>query len=173
MPENGGMSCGFFEPRRDGHRRDRFAGESVDHPLTAQGPDGSLKSRPVVFERVAGAGEPKDKKGEGPLPLIGNMEPVDNGSFTIEAVGDNWIEAVIGFFPFTENRIGNEIRQLNEPRSLAVDENRHLAQIPEHSPLMSNRAELVGHFLKGSLMDGFVEENQSSLRVSAFVHSAK
>ena len=62
---------------------------------------------------------------------------MNDSTLRIEALFDNFVILIVATFKFAKDRIGNEVCELDEPRSSRIHENRHFGKVsgnPESMP---------------------------------------
>ncbi len=70
------------------------------------------------------------------------MVPMHDTAIRIKAMLKNIVKLAVTSLIMTKHGVGDKVRKLDQPRSPGVDENRHLCQISNHTPLVADSAKV-------------------------------
>jgi len=96
-----------------------------------------------------------------------DVQPMDYPVGLVKTWLDDAEELIILVLESTKDRVSHQISQLQHSSRLGVHEGRNFCQVPEHAPAMANRAKPISQSLNPPLGSIAVEDEHSTLGVSA------
>ncbi len=99
------------------------------------------------------------------------VQSVKNTAVSVESVLEYIKELAVLTFVMPEHRIGDQVRQLNQPRCVRIYEDGNLGKISDYAPLVPNRAKVMRQALNGCLGCRLIEDDHTTMRIACPMQS--